>query len=104
MLFPARRTLFCLYFKTISEREATDGADVIVIDLVDDDDEDEEEEEDKMTEFVEQDIEHLKFKLFSVSRSLAVRIFSLNIQFYKWQEMVIFFNQSQHYRKDTEPL
>ena len=68
---------------------------MIVIDLVDDDED--EEEEDKMTEFVEQDIEHLKFKLFSVSRSLAVRIFSLNIQFYKWQEMVIFFfrNQSQ---------
>ena len=41
-----------------------------------------------MIEFVEQDIEHLKFKLFSVSRSLAVRIFSLNIQFYKWQDMV----------------
>ena len=68
---------------------------MIVIDLVDDDED--EEEEDKMTEFVEQDIEHLKFKLFSVSRSLAVRIFSLNIQFYKWQEMVkVFFrNQSQ---------
>jgi hypothetical protein len=63
-----------------------------LIKLVEDEAESEAEtdddEDDEMIEFVEQDIEHFKFKLFSVSRSLAVRIFSLNIQFYKWQDMV----------------
>jgi hypothetical protein len=68
---------------------AKESADPDVITVSDDDDvDDDDDEESQMTEFVELDIEHLKFKLFSVPRHLAVRIFSVNIQFYKWQEMV----------------
>lgn len=74
---------------------ASDKADnkVIEIDVSDDDDdndvEDEDDDESAVTEFLEEDLEHLKFKVFTVCQDWAVRIYSLNIQFYKWQDMVI---------------
>ena len=56
-----------------------------------DDDDDEDKEEAALTEFLEEDLEHLKFKVFTVSNDWAIKIYSLNIQFYKWQEMVRLF-------------
>ena len=80
---------------------ANDDASNGTIEL-DDDDDDEDNEESIVTEFLEQDLEHLKFKLFCVPKSMAVRIFSINIQFYKWQDMVADFLSASSQSNDTE--